>query len=398
MHVGIIGCGQLARMLALAGWNMGLRFSFLADPGETSGCVDGLGHVARLSPQDNAQQVYTAMGEPDVITVEREHVDADLLRGLAGYCKVYPDPEAVHLVQNRLREKNLFSSLGLPTAPYVSAHTSAQVADAAQQLGLPVAIKASTAGYDGKHQWHIHTAAQLQAFCMQHPNGDWLVESYIDFDREISVLAARSSSGEVAFYPPTENHHRDGILLTSVAPAINLPADIMGDGYDYIRALLDSLDYVGLLAMECFVTKNGLLLNELAPRVHNSGHWTLRSEATSQFENHLRAILGMQLGSTTVSRYDGIINILGNYDQEQTLYHLSSDSALTDYNKSAGPLRKLGHINVSRKNSEEILEELHRLHHYLYVETEPGSDRNSQQSLPEPIATRNTGEVYPHAI
>lgn len=392
MHVAIIGCGQLARMLALAGWNMGLQFSFLADPGESSRCVRGLGRIAQRDEKDTAQQVYIALGEPDVITVERESVDTHLLQGLQKYCKVYPEPEAVHLCQDRLREKNLFSSLSLPTAPYCSAHTGLEVANAVQKLGLPVVIKASTSGYDGKHQWHIHNAEQLRDFCNQHEKGDWLVESHISFDREISILAARSSSGDVVLYPPTENHHRDGILLTSVAPATNVPTDIAGDGCGYIRVLLDRMDYVGLLAMECFVTEHGLLINELAPRVHNSGHWTLRSEATSQFENHLRAILGMQLGSTAVHRYDGIINILGGYDQDRVLSHLSSNSTLADYNKSAGPRRKLGHINVSRESREEILEELAHLQHYLYVDHDPDHCQDSPQASPGPLTGNNTPE------
>ena len=164
------------------------------------------------------------------------------------------------------------------------------------------------------------------------------------------------------------------------------PGDFVTAGYDYIGRLLEALDYVGVLAMECFVTAEGLLINELAPRVHNSGHWTLRSEATSQFENHLRAILGMNLGATRVSRFDGIINILGQYDRAHALRAMSRDSTLIDYNKSFAPRRKLGHINVSRGSREAIEEELGRLQNCLYVDTElhalqgrspdqPGGDR-----------------------
>lgn len=397
MHVAIIGCGQLARMLALAGWNMGLEFSFLASPDESSDCVRGLGRVAQRKPGDNAQQIYIALGEPDVITVEREHVDTRLLQELRSYCRVYPEPESVHLCQDRLREKALFSTLQLPTAPYRSAQNTQEVADAANALGLPVVIKASTEGYDGKHQAHVHDQAQLQEFCMLHQEGNWLVESHINFDKEISFLAARSSNGDVALYPATENHHLDGILLTSVAPATGVTADIVGDGYQYIRILLDRMDYVGVLAMECFVTDRGLLINELAPRVHNSGHWTLRSEATSQFENHLRAILGMQLGSTAISGYDGIINILGSYNQAQTLHHLSPDSGLVDYNKSDGPRRKLGHINVSRNSHDDLLEELGRLHIHLYGDTDKHCYSNSGPALPGPITENYSKDINRYA-
>lgn len=377
MHIGIVGCGQLARMLALAGWNMGLSFTFLADKGESTRSVKGLGRITCRSPQHSPEQVYIAMGEPDVITVEREHVDVELLRALQAHCPVYPNPEAVQACGDRTLEKQLLSSLKLPTAPYVIAYTTQQVADAAHSLGMPVVVKATTMGYDGKAQWHIHNESQLRSFCLENQSGNWLVEAKIDFEREISMLAARSTNGDVAVYPPTENRHQDGILLTSIAPAETVDLDTLGDGYDYIRSLLEAMDYVGVLAVECFVTADGLLVNELAPRVHNSGHWTLRSEATSQFENHLRAILGMRLGSTRVSRFDGIINILGQYDRDQAMHALSRDSALTDYNKSFAPLRKLGHINVSRNSREDILEELGRLHHCLYVDTDRGSARSA---------------------
>lgn len=376
MHVGIIGCGQLARMMALAGWNMGLQFSFLAEEGESIQCVKGLGNIVPRQVEQNAQQIYIAMGEPDVITVERELVDAVLLRELKSFCRVFPDADAIHICQNRLREKALFTKLDLPTAPYASASTQAELIDAVQLLDLPVVIKSSTAGYDGKHQWHIHNQSQLEEFASQYPTGDWLVESHVPFDSEMSVLAARSPDGEVVLYPPTANHHQDGILITSVTPAPNLSDEMVTAGYAYIGALLESMDYVGLLAMECFVVGDKLLINELAPRVHNSGHWTLQSEATSQFENHLRAILNLRLGSTDVTRYDGIINILGSYDQTNTLRELSADSSLTDYNKSARPLRKLGHINVSNKSYEAIMKELNRLHGHLYV----NNDKNESPS------------------
>jgi len=237
-------------------------------------------------------------------------------------------------------------------------------------LGLPLVVKARREGYDGKQQWRIRSTAELRDFCIDNRSGDWLVESQINFQREVSVLAARSANGDIAIYPPTENRHQGGILLTSIAPAENLPDGIMADCQRYIRALLEKLDYVGVLAMECFVCEEGLLVNELAPRVHNSGHWTMRSEATSQFENHLRAILGMNLGSTSVTRYEGMLNILGSYDRGSALRLLSRDSTLTDYNKSSAPRRKLGHINVSRESRTAMLEELSRLSQCLYVDRE----------------------------
>ncbi len=391
MHIGIIGCGQLARLLALAGWHMGLSFGFLASQGESTRCVRGLGRIARRAPDATPDQIYRALGRPDVITVEREHVDIELLEALASRCRIYPDPEAVRTCGDRALERQLLSALAIPSAPWRLAHSTLQVAAAAHHLGLPVVVKATTAGYDGGRQWHIHDDTELRSFCAGQHAGAWLVESKIAFEREISILAARSANGDVAFYPPAENRHQDGILLTSFAPAGNLAPGVPAACRDYAGRVLAALDYVGVLAMECFVVGDGLLVNELAPRVHNSGHWTLRSEATSQFENHLRAILGMNLGSTGVGRCDGIINILGRYDRAGTLRLLSRDSALTDYNKSFAPRRKLGHINVSRNSREDLLEELGRLHRCLYgaARHTPSGDRRLSGHAAGLVYTRN---------
>jgi 5-(carboxyamino)imidazole ribonucleotide synthase len=306
-----------------------------------------------------------ALGEPDVVTVERERVDYALLRGLADHCAVHPNADAVEACGDRFREKQLLDSAQLPSAPYVLAETAQQVREAAEKLGLPVVVKSPTEGYDGKQQWHLLSSEQLNAFCAENPPGAWLVESRIAFEREVSMLAARSANGDVALYPPTENRHRDGILLTSIAPAADMGA-LQEDAFRYISSLLEAMNYVGVLAMESFVTPDGLLINELAPRVHNSGHWTLHGEVTNQFENHLRAILGMSLGVTEPGRCHGMINVLGAYDHRKTLLGLSPHARLTDYRKSHRPLRKLAHITVCCQRRDEVERELSTLHHQLY--------------------------------
>jgi 5-(carboxyamino)imidazole ribonucleotide synthase len=370
-RIGIIGGGQLARMMALAGWNMGLEFSFLASEGESTRCVEGLGTVVVLSPGQTPEQLYIALGEPDVITVERERVDLDLLRAFTRLCAVHPNPEAVEACGDRFREKHLLDSLQLPSAPYRIANSAPQVADAANDLGLPVVVKNPTEGYDGKQQWHIYDQQQLLGFLDENPPGQWLVESRIDFEREISMVAARSANGDTSIYPPTENRHHNGILLSSIAPAAKLSPELMKDSEESIRTLLEAMDYVGVVAMECFVTADGLLINELAPRVHNSGHWTMLGEATSQFENHLRAILGLTLGATSTHRCHGMVNILGGYDQERVLGELSATTALHDYNKTPAPLRKRGHINVAADSRQAVENELSRLQQILYPAGEP---------------------------
>ena len=366
MHVGVMGCGQLARMMALAGWNMGIRFSFLAEQGETTDCVEGLGRIVTRQAGVSAQSVYAALGEPDVVTVEREHVDTALLRELKAFCRVYPDPDFVRNCQDRLLEKEMLAGQGIPTAPHIPANTALQVADAVDRLSLPVVIKTREQGYDGKGQWRITSQQVLREFCAQHRAGDWLVELHVPFEREVSIIAARSANGEVALYPVTENRHDDGILLTSLAPADELAADLLEDARVYMRRLLEGLDYVGVLAMECFVTADAILVNELAPRVHNSGHWTMTGEPTSQFENHLRAILGMQLGSVSVTRYQGMVNVLGGSDRGAVLHELSPESVLFDYNKVDKAGRKLGHINVCCDKRDAVVLEMNRLKGLLY--------------------------------
>jgi 5-(carboxyamino)imidazole ribonucleotide synthase len=358
-------------MMALAGWNLGIKFSFLAEPDESTRCVEGLGSVTRRGADATAREIFMALGAPDVVTVERENVDLELLRGLEHLCAVYPGADAVAVCGNRALEKARLDELSLPTAPYRVAHTALQVADAADALGLPVVVKSLTEGYDGKAQWRLHSHADVQAFCRDQATGNWLVEAWVDFQREVSFIAARSPSGDTVVYPPAENVHRDGILLTSVAPAPDLPEALRKQGERCIAALLEALDYVGVMAMECFVTADGLLINELAPRVHNSGHWTLRSEATSQFENHLRAITGLKPGTTRTTGCDAIINILGEYDRAATLASLSGNASLTDYDKRFAPGRKVGHINVSGRHRDEVLEELARLQFELYEAADP---------------------------
>jgi 5-(carboxyamino)imidazole ribonucleotide synthase len=264
----------------------------------------------------------------------------------------------------------LLSSLGIDNAPYRHASDAAELRRAVDDLGYPLVIKTCSGGYDGKGQWRFRGPEDLESFCQQYAEGDWLVERKIDFDAEISVIGVRSATGEVAVYPPAENLHRDGILLTSITPPRELSDATRDACHDYIQRLLESLDYVGVLAVECFACEGRLLVNELAPRVHNSGHWTMLSEATSQFENHLRALLGLPLGTTRTQRHAGMINILGRNDQAENLRALSQDCALHLYNKPAAPARKLGHFNVLCDTREELLAELGRLHRVIYREEE----------------------------
>lgn len=381
LRVAIIGGGQLARMLALDGLRLGVKFSFLVEPDESTQCIEGLGDKLVWDFADLAEddvdafaELYQALHRPQVITVEKEAVPVPVLRGLARFAEVRPNPESVYQTQHRAREKQLLSRLSIPTANFIVAYEVADVRAAYEAFGLPLFIKAVESGYDGKNQWQLHAPSDLEQFERECPPGPWVVEQHVKFDREVSLIGARSANGETVFYPITENLHRQGILIRSLAPAPNLSEAMQNNARDYMTRLFNELDYVGVLAMECFVRGDELLVNELAPRVHNSGHWTMNAGICSQFENHLRAILGWPLGCTEISGHKGMVNILGSRDLQNPRPRqpgeawLSSAGTFHWYNKTDRPGRKLGHINVCSDDLAELQNTLVELDELLYGE------------------------------
>lgn len=357
MRVAIVGCGQLARMLALAGWPMGMRFSFMADAQEDTRCVDGLGTILRLRDSMTPEEIFTGLGEPDVITVEKEAVDTVLLRQLARFCKVAPNPDILWIVQNRARQKKFLTEHNIPTAPYVELHNKQQLLPAAATLGYPLIIKSCEQGYDGQQQWRISNQADAKAFIdsdirLTHA----LAEKMLDFSVEVSMLAVRNSKGQFAAYEPSENRHRNGTLSVSIAPTDALHCKLRSDLEATLSALMQLWDYVGVLAVECFIVDGQLTVNELAPRVHNSGHWTQDGAVCSQFENHLRAICGHSLGSTASLGHCAMINLLGrNAPDELTC---APHAHLHWYDKTLRKGRKMGHVNLLHESPEALQENL----------------------------------------
>ncbi len=357
MHIAIVGCGQLARMLALAGWPMGLTFSFLAEQGDDTACVEGLGKVIYRYQYRDAASLFQALGRPGVITVEKEDVDVDMLRELHNFCPVYPDPEIIHTCQHRGREKRFLQYVGVDTARFELIAGIKDLPPAIERLGLPVIIKSCEQGYDGQNQWHLNTAQDHAAFVHeQHSLPESVVESRVNFEREISLLIVRSRNGQMLVYPPTENTHRNGILLTSIAPAADLSPALLAQIDSVVTRIMAGWNYVGVLAIECFITPDRILVNEMAPRVHNSGHWTQQGAITSQFENHLRAITGMGLGNTRSQSHIAMVNLLGRVvpvplkGENNTHLHL--------YNKTIRPGRKVGHINMLDQDRSRLQQQL----------------------------------------
>ncbi|MEJ6526800.1 MAG: 5-(carboxyamino)imidazole ribonucleotide synthase [OM182 bacterium] len=351
-------------MLSLAGWPLGLKFSFLAEPGDTGDCVRGLGALVpmpdgfeAMAITELAAKVYASLEKPDVITVEKESVPVDLLEALKKHCAVYPDPKAVRICQNRGCEKEFIEGVGAAMAPKIVVNTAAELKLAIEQLGFPVIVKTCEDGYDGLNQWKMDTAGDLKEFLESRDSiVESVVEKRVNFSREISLILVRAADGRTASYPATQNWHEGGILRASLAPAQDIDEGLAKQIEDLTERVLDNIDYVGVLAIECFVVDGKLLVNELAPRVHNSGHWTQQGAATSQFENHLRAIAGLPLGSTEVHGFAGMVNLLGVEINAQTA--LKPNAFFHTYNKSVRPNRKVGHINIVHNDAEAMKKQL----------------------------------------
>lgn len=365
MHIAIFGCGQLAQMTAQAGILLGYQFSFIADEGEDTRCVDNLGRVVVHQSGMSAKDLFSALQCPNVITVEKEMVDAQLLSELQELTAVYPNNHAIYLSQNRIREKNFLRHNGIPTADFEIIETQAQLDSLPERLGLPIYIKAAESGYDGYNQWRIQSADDLTQVTLN-DNVQLIAEKHVNYTREISVIAARNAAGEIVYYPLMENRHEDGVLITTIAPAPNTDAILEEGAVAYMETMLSALDYVGVLTMECFDTPQGLVVNELAPRVHNSGHWTMEGCQTSQFANHCLAIANATLGETTPKGIGGIVNMLGKHGDKndfsapEFFYHA--------YGKEERPRRKLGHIGVLTDSYEQLTQQLNIALKKLYGE------------------------------
>ena len=350
MTIGILGGGQLGYMLALAGYPLGLHFRFL-DPSPEA-------PVGRIAQRVTAEYTDHAALEKfssglELVTYEFENVPVEAAKFLAQRVPVYPPPAALEAAQDRLNEKTLFQKLGISTTEFLPISKPAEFEGAVQQLGLPAVLKTSRMGYDGKGQWILRTSEDVSKAQSELPKVPLIVERFVPFTRELSVLAIRARTGETAFYPLVENHHRGGILRLSLAPAPALDQRLQRAAEDIARRVLEALQYVGVLAIEFFEHEGRLLANEMAPRVHNSGHWTIEGAITSQFENHLRAVLGLPLGSTGAAGHCAMVNLIGDLPESAEVLAVP-DAHLHLYGKVPRPGRKLGHITLRAASPERL--------------------------------------------
>jgi len=354
MTIGILGGGQLGYMLALAGYPLGLHFRFL-DPSPEA----PVGRIAnRVTADFNDEQALEKFSHGlEVVTYEFENVPVAAAKFLAERVPVYPAADALEEAQERLREKRLFRGLEIPTTEFAEIATRKDLDAAVKQVGLPAMLKTCRMGYDGKGQWLLRTAEDVEKARAEFPDVPLILEKFVPFARELSILGVRGRSGEIAFYPLIENHHRGGILRLSLAPAPNLTASLQQEAENAARKLLKALGYVGVLCIEFFEVDGRLLANEMAPRVHNSGHWTIEGAVTSQFENHLRAILGMPLGSTAAAGVSAMINLIGEIPNSAEVLGVSN-AHLHLYGKEPRAGRKLGHVTVRADHAEKLQQRL----------------------------------------
>lgn len=352
MNVGVLGGGQLGRMLALAGLPLGLRFRFLDD--NPDACAARAGELF-VSTFEDEQRLDLFEAGLDVVTYEFENVPVVAARRLARRLPVYPPVEALRIGQDRLEEKALFQRLGVPTPRFAPVASRAEFDAALRFVGLPAVLKTRRGGYDGKGQAVLRTQADAEAAWSHMGSVPLILEQFVPFERELSIISVRGRDGLMAFYPLTHNQHRAGILRVSRAPAPGDDPALTARAHEIAGKVLAELQYVGVLAIELFQVGRELMVNELAPRVHNSGHWTQDGAATCQFENHLRAVLGWPLGPTTPRGSAGMINLIGDHPPVDRLLALPG-ARLHLYGKSPRAGRKLGHINFCAP-SHTVLED-----------------------------------------
>jgi 5-(carboxyamino)imidazole ribonucleotide synthase len=347
-NIGILGAGQLGRMLALAGYPLGHRFRFL-DPASNSPAGLLAEHLAFGYADKSALEQFA--NGLDVITYEFENVPVDAARYLEKFVPIFPSPIALEKAQDRFVEKSFFCELGIPTPKFTT--------DIQNPFGFPAVLKTRRMGYDGKGQIVIHSEADLMSGLGSGQTDGLILEEFIAFDRELSIIGVRNKSGEIKFYPLVENYHRDGILRLSQVTG-NVSAELRHHAEEYAAKVMSALEYVGVLAIEFFEKDECLLANEMAPRVHNSGHWTIEGAVTSQFENHIRAVTDAPLGSTNPLGVCAMVNLVGNLPDVKSI--LKIDGAhLHLYDKAPRPKRKIGHITFVEKDVETLQRKLDML-------------------------------------
>jgi 5-(carboxyamino)imidazole ribonucleotide synthase len=356
MRVGILGGGQLARMLALAGLPLGLRFTVLDASADI--CAGDVADVLAGDFVDHA--CLSALAKLcDVLTFDFENVPASSVAFLQTQRDIHPNADVLAMTQDRLTEKAAFAALNVPVAPHCAVNSLAELTSATGQLGFPCVLKTRRLGYDGKGQYRLRGPGDVETAWRMMNDAPSILEAWIVFDRELSQVATRARDGCMVFYPLTQNVHRDGILALSLAPA-KVSDALTHLAQTYARAMAEHYQYVGTFALEFFVVGEQLVLNEMAPRVHNSGHWTIDGAVTSQFENHLRAICNLPLGETTARGVSLMFNWIGEVPPLADVLCVPGFKQ-HDYGKQARAGRKVGHATLVAASFDQLQNSLNQM-------------------------------------
>jgi 5-(carboxyamino)imidazole ribonucleotide synthase len=350
MKIGILGGGQLGRMLALAGIPLGHQFLFW-EPGDNPPASD-VGEVIKGS-FDDTSIIPSFTKDLDCVTYEFENIPAELIGILSKECAVFPSKRALEVSQDRLNEKSAFAELGITFAPFSPIESVTDLENS--QISLPAILKTRRLGYDGKGQSRIASRDQFSTAWETIGKAPAVLEQQLQFDAELSLLCARGRDGAHVFYPLVENQHTNGILSSSRVPSRFVTQPLQAEAEKIGAALLKHLEYVGLLTIEFFLVGGKLIANEMAPRVHNSGHWTIEGAETSQFENHIRAITGAPLGSTALRGHSVMLNLVGDVPDPAVVLN-EPYSHLHLYRKSGREKRKIGHITLTHTLGQPLVE------------------------------------------
>ncbi|MEY2502760.1 MAG: 5-(carboxyamino)imidazole ribonucleotide synthase [Verrucomicrobiota bacterium] len=357
--IGLMGSGQLGRMFAIAARRMGYRIHVFSPEKDTPAGQFADREVTGAYDDESAVRAF-AQGL-DLLTFEFENIPRATIEWCAAECEVRPDGSILHTAQNRLREKDFLSGAGIPVAHYSPVRTAAELSKAFHEIKMPCILKSAAFGYDGKGQRFIDNAPDLDAIWAERPGDELILERAIDFEKEVSVIVARGIDGSIKTFPVCENIHRDHILDITVVPA-RISAGVEKSAADLARHIAEKMDLVGILAVEMFLDRDGnLLVNELAPRPHNSGHWTIEGCATSQFEQHVRAVCGLTLGATGILRPAAMANLLGDLWQPGEPNWAAAlavaGTHLHLYGKrEPRPRRKMGHLTALAETAEAAIE------------------------------------------
>jgi 5-(carboxyamino)imidazole ribonucleotide synthase len=350
-RIGVLGAGQLGRMLAWAGYPLGFEFSFFDTAADAPA-----GQLAPLVVGDyEDEQALKAFAKGlDAVTYEFENVPVSAVKILESHVEVYPPARALEYSQDRLIEKTLFRDLGIAVPDFYDVTSLESLQDSLERTGFPAVLKTRRMGYDGKGQAVIRYGTDVETAWQALKEQPLIVESFVPFEGEVSIIAVRNKTGETKFYPLIENYHEGGILRESIVPAEVLP-ELQQQAESYARLVMKRLEYVGVLTIEFFVVKGQLVANEMAPRVHNSGHWTIEGAQTSQFENHVRAVADLPLGGTQLKGASLMLNLIGVKPNAAEVLK-TEDAHLHWYGKTVRPGRKVGHITITGKDRQDVQE------------------------------------------